>query len=743
MNRRPRRQFLPLTVTNPPIKLLDHSFKKLTLKKKETNTTRQESQIGGSKIIKALTIGLLGSYKNWNKDFNYHPRMNPRRVITQNSKPRRNQGYDNSDHELILRVNDTIGDEKKKYTVLDGLGSGSFGQAIKCRSLSENGKLVAIKVIKNQKTFTNQALLEIQILATLMKYKKGAKIVDYLHHFVYRNHLCIVFELLSVNLLQLIKLNHYRGFSIRILRRIATQVLNVLVMLYDTGIIHCDLKPENILLESPNKTNIKVIDFGSSCFVHQAFYSYLQSRFYRSPEVLLQMRYSQAIDMWSFGCIIAELYLGLPLFPGVSEFDQLSRIVKMFGNISNKMLKQSRATKRFYNITDEEFILKTTEQYSIENQTRASEHRNYFNYETFPEIIMNVSIKKKLKREEIEKELKNRACLLDFLNGCLRINPTSRWTPKEAIQHPFITGEEFKENFIPIPSRKRKYYILPKELLLKQQYISSTPIKKNNPKLVGNKNFQTKQRSNRNNYPLYGSQTQPENSYSSQTSETSETSEIEVFPNNTNKRFNSQSFIKKRSPNQNFETSSGSESSELEFFNNIRRAKRSLGWGVVTNKNKDLNFSSNKKIKRRNKLKSWSDGREDIFSDRGKEGIEIINDPQQLNFAQKLTLKPVLKKKSLKSSKLSKKKKDEKPPFKFFNPKKKGTKIKKEMKIEIEKEKEKDKEKEKEKENGNEIEIENKSKIFFEKKMKKKSRKHSTKKKRFLIRRKRFRKKKN
>jgi dual specificity tyrosine-phosphorylation-regulated kinase 2/3/4 len=74
--------------------------------------------------------------------------------------------------------------------------------------------------------------------------------------------------------------------------------------------VHCDLKPENILLKGPTKSTIKLIDFGSSCFENERLYTYIQSRFYRSPEVILGMPYGMPIDMWSFGCILAELYSG-------------------------------------------------------------------------------------------------------------------------------------------------------------------------------------------------------------------------------------------------------------------------------------------------------------------------------------------------------------------------------------------------------------------------------------------------
>lgn len=70
------------------------------------------------------------------------------------------------------------------------------------------------------------------------------------------------------------------------------------------------------MLRHPNRSIIKVIDFGSSCLSTERVYTYIQSRFYRAPEIILGMQYGTAIDMWSFGCILAELYTGYPLFPG-------------------------------------------------------------------------------------------------------------------------------------------------------------------------------------------------------------------------------------------------------------------------------------------------------------------------------------------------------------------------------------------------------------------------------------------
>lgn len=88
-------------------------------------------------------------------------------------------------------------------------------------------------------------------------------------HFYFRNHLCIVFECLSINLYEFIKQNQFRGFSLGLIRRFATQILKSLSLLHKHNVVHCDLKPENVLLKHPTKSAIKVIDFGSSCLENE------------------------------------------------------------------------------------------------------------------------------------------------------------------------------------------------------------------------------------------------------------------------------------------------------------------------------------------------------------------------------------------------------------------------------------------------------------------------------------------
>lgn len=155
------------------------------------------------------------------------------------------------------------------------------------------------------------------------------------------------FELLHTNLYDFLKLHKFKGFSLEFIHRIAIQVLQALLLLHHRQIIHCDLKPENIMLRQENKSGVKVIDMGSSCTTHKTIYTYIQSRYYRAPEIILGVDYSTPIDMWSFGCILAELYSGMPLFPGESELQQVGLMVELLGVPPPSLLERARRKKFF------------------------------------------------------------------------------------------------------------------------------------------------------------------------------------------------------------------------------------------------------------------------------------------------------------------------------------------------------------------------------------------------------------
>jgi dual specificity tyrosine-phosphorylation-regulated kinase 2/3/4 len=97
--------------------------------------------------------------------------------------------------------------------------------------------------------------------------------------------------------------------------------------------------------------DIRVIDFGSSCYEHERLYTYVQSRFYRSPEVILGIPYSVSIDMWSFGCMLAELFTGYPLFPGENEAEQLACIMEIKGIPDVTLLSRGSRSRTFFGIS--------------------------------------------------------------------------------------------------------------------------------------------------------------------------------------------------------------------------------------------------------------------------------------------------------------------------------------------------------------------------------------------------------
>jgi dual specificity tyrosine-phosphorylation-regulated kinase 1 len=277
-----------------------------------------------------------------------------------------NDGYDDEYFDYIVRSGEKFLD---RYEIDSLIGKGSFGQVVKAFDMVEQD-YVAIKIIKNKRPFLQQAQIEVRLLELMNTHTTsnfnlntagnggggeggdslGNYIVKLKGHFMHRNHLCLVFELLSYNLYDLLRNTNFRGVSLNLTRKFAQQLCSALMFLSsnELSIIHCDLKPENILLCNPKRSAIKIVDFGSSCQLGQRLYQYIQSRFYRSPEVLLGLSYDMAIDMWSLGCILVEMHTGEPLFNGHNEFDQMNKIVEVLGMPPLQMLEQGSKSKRYF-----------------------------------------------------------------------------------------------------------------------------------------------------------------------------------------------------------------------------------------------------------------------------------------------------------------------------------------------------------------------------------------------------------
>ncbi|KAK6459890.1 serine-threonine protein kinase [Scheffersomyces coipomensis] len=243
-----------------------------------------------------------------------------------------NFGFDDKCGNYIVIPHDHI---NYRYEIKNMLGNGSFGNVIKSIDHKSN-KIVAVKIIKNDLNWSLQSINEIKVLKFLNKENSNDNILKYYDHFNFRSHMCIVTELLSINLYSLLEVINFRGLSLPIIQTFTSQLLNGLQFLHQLDIIHCDIKPENIMIKLPsnpqsNSIGIKIIDFGSSCYKNEISFTYIQSRFYRAPEVILGANYTEKIDIWSLGCVIVELFLGIPLLPGKNEIEQIGFILEYFG----------------------------------------------------------------------------------------------------------------------------------------------------------------------------------------------------------------------------------------------------------------------------------------------------------------------------------------------------------------------------------------------------------------------------
>ena len=305
---------------------------------------------------------------------------------------------------------------KFQYQQIAQLGSGAFGTVIKCYD-HKNHRIVALKLVRDWPKMHKQIVLEKEVLEILKE--KSDIAVD--HHcirvyeiFGYRSFYVYAFEVLSINLYMSLKVDNFKGFDLNKIKIIAKQAALSLQFIHSLGLIHCDIKPENILWTSGKRDSVKLIDFGCCCHVGNTLHTYIQSRYYRAPEVMLGIQYGQPIDIWSFGCVLCELITGIPIFPGEDEDEQMALIQSVLGPPPLDMLMDGTRTNCFF---DEEFypILRPNKKgvtHSVSSTSLGA--------------VLNI----------------NEPHLLDIIRKCLKWNPSERITFKEIVNHPW-----FNESF--------------------------------------------------------------------------------------------------------------------------------------------------------------------------------------------------------------------------------------------------------------------------------------------------------
>lgn len=303
--------------------------------------------------------------------------------------------------------------ESISYSAARVIGNGSFGVVFQA-TVRETGETVAIKKVLQDKRYKNR---ELQIMRMIdhtnvcqLKhcfYSSGDKADE-----VYLN---LVLEYVPETVYRITK--HYSKVKTPIptiyVKLYVYQLLRSLAYIHSLGICHRDIKPQNLLLD-PTSQVVKLCDFGSAKVLvkSEPNISYICSRYYRAPELIFGATdYLPAIDIWSGGCVMAELMLGTPLFPGESGVDQLVEIIKVLGTP-----------------TKEEIM---------------AMNRNYTEFK-FPQI----------KSLPWSKVLRNRTQpeAIDLVSKMLQYSPTKRIKPMEGLAHSFF--DELREPTCKLPNGK-------------------------------------------------------------------------------------------------------------------------------------------------------------------------------------------------------------------------------------------------------------------------------------------------
>lgn len=335
-----------------------------------------------------------------------------------------------TDAEGYYRVN--IGEIlDKRYEVYGYTGQGVFSNVVRARDTARAGQEVAVKIIRNNELMQKTGLKELEFLKKLNDADPDDKFhcLRLFRHFYHKQHLCLVFEPLSMNLREVLKkYGKDVGLHFKAVRSYSQQLFLALKLLKRCNILHADIKPDNILVNE-SKTILKLCDFGSASHVaDNEITPYLVSRFYRAPEIVIGKQYDYGIDMWSVGCTLYELYTGKILFPGSSNNHMLKLAMDVKGKMPNKMIRKGQ-------FKDQHFDQNLNFLYiEVDKVTEREKVTVMSTINPTKDLLADMIGGQRLPEDQRKKVMQ----LKDLLDGTLMLDPAKRITINQALQHPFI-----------------------------------------------------------------------------------------------------------------------------------------------------------------------------------------------------------------------------------------------------------------------------------------------------------------
>jgi glycogen synthase kinase 3 beta len=320
-----------------------------------------------------------------------------------------NEKSNNPNKSELKHLSTTHTRDSLTYNAVQIIGSGSFGVVYQA-SCIETDEIVAIKKVFQDRRYKNR---ELQILKEL-NHPNVIKIKQYFYTPAENgedNYLNVVMDYYPETLSKIIRENYKNKTQLPMLlvKLYAYQIIKAIHYIHSVGICHRDIKPQNILID-PETSTIKICDFGSAkkLVKGDVNVAYICSRYYRAPELIFgSTEYTNAVDIWSVGCVIAELVINQPLFPGENSIDQLVEIIKVLGTPTKEQIHKINPLYKQYK---------------------------------FPFI-------KSYKWSEIFKDKLIPQSFIDLLKHLLIYEPEKRMKPLEALTHPFFDELREQETF--------------------------------------------------------------------------------------------------------------------------------------------------------------------------------------------------------------------------------------------------------------------------------------------------------